>query len=58
MEAGALLGGSDIAGGFVSLAVAKSFSQPAQPNLHTWMKAGADPDSKLLWNEAKECFPL
>lgn len=38
VEAGALLGGSDITGGFVSLGVAKS----TQLGLHTWVKAGAD----------------
>ncbi|KAF8484346.1 L-asparaginase [Gautieria morchelliformis] len=45
VEAGALLGGSDITGGFVSLAVTKSSSQSAQSSLHTWVKAGANIDS-------------
>jgi 60kDa lysophospholipase len=43
VEAGALLGGSDITGGFVSVAVARS----TQSALHVWVKAGANIDTKF-----------
>jgi lysophospholipase len=51
VEAGALLGGSDVAGGFVSLAVAKSAKQPTDSALlRTWLKAGANIDTKFTSN--------
>ncbi|KAF8590051.1 L-asparaginase [Ramaria rubella] len=46
MDAGALLGGSDVTSGFVSLAVTRSLKQSAEPRLlQIWLKAGASIDS-------------
>lgn len=41
MEAGGLLAGSDINGGFVSLAVSEAKKSKNQTALRTWFKAGA-----------------
>jgi 60kDa lysophospholipase len=57
VEAGALLGGSDITGGFVSLAVTKSLSQSAGPSLHIWVKAGANVDNES-WGKGGMHFQL
>lgn len=50
VEAGALLGGSDVGGGFVTLGVIKSTQSMNPSLLQTWLKAGADarlPEAEL-----------